>query len=226
MASRGRIILVDDEPDLIAAFAEHLNDRGFDAVTAPGAYAYDGLAAARRPDLVVLDLAMPGGNGRDLLMRIRTAGDTPVIVMTGSAELIDRVLCLEAGADDIVLKPIDPRELTARIQGLLDRRRGTQRELIRFEQATVDLKASLVMRDDGTQERLGIGEIMLLKAFLAHPNRLLSRDDILDLAPAQDRDALDRSIDPRVTRLKRKLATERIETRRGQGYIYAPPPGG
>jgi DNA-binding response OmpR family regulator len=223
MASRGRIILIDDEIDLISAFAEHLNDRGFDAAVATGAYAYDGLASAGRPDLVVLDLAMPGENGRDLLMRIRAAGDMPVIVMSGSAELIDRVLCLELGADDVVRKPIDPRELTARIQGLLDRRSGARRELVRFERATVDLRAALVMHDDGTEERLGIGEVMLLKAFLAHPNRLLSRDDILDMAPAQDRDALDRSVDPRVTRLKRKLATEWIETRRGHGYIYAPP---
>ncbi len=119
-------------------------------------------------------------------------------------------------------KPVEPRELAARIQGLLNRRSGAKRDLARFETATVDLNAALVMHDDGTEERLGIGEIMLLRAFLQHPNRLLSRDDLLDLAPAQDRDALDRSIDPRVTRLKRKLATEWIQTRRGHGYIYTP----
>ena len=222
MASRGRVVLVDDEPDLIEAFAEYLNDRGFEALTAPGGYAYEALAAARKPDLVVLDLSMPGESGRDLLMRIRRASDIPMIVMTASGELIDRVLCLEAGADDIVQKPIEPRELAARIQGLLNRRAGARQELIRFESATVDLNASLVMRDDGTEERLGIGEVMLLRAFLAHPNKLLSRDDLLNLAPAQDRDALDRSIDPRVIRLKRKIATEWIQTRRGHGYIYAP----
>jgi DNA-binding response OmpR family regulator len=225
MASRWRIIFVDDEIDLVSAFAEHLNDRGFDAVTAAGAYAYAALAKAQPPDLVVLDLSMPGEDGRSLLTRIRADGDTPVIVMTGSGELIDRVLCLELGADDIVRKPIEPRELAARIQGLLDRRGGTKRDLRRFERSTVDLQAALVMHDDGTEERLGIGEVMLLKAFLAHPHRLLSRDDILDLAPAQDRDALDRSVDPRVTRLKRKLATEWIETRRSHGYIFAPPRG-
>ncbi len=222
MASRGRIILVDDEPDLIEAFAEYLNDRGFEALTIPGGYAYETLAAERPPDCVVLDLAMPGENGRDLLMRIRRGGDVPMIVMTASGELIDRVLCLEAGADDFVQKPVEPRELAARIQGLLNRRSGVKRDLARFETSTVDLNAALVMHDDGTEERLGIGEIMLLRAFLQHPNRLLSRDDLLDLAPAQDRDALDRSIDPRVTRLKRKLATEWIQTRRGHGYIYAP----
>ncbi len=222
MASRRRIILVDDEPDLIDAFAEYLNDRGFEAMTVPGGYAYEALAAQRPPDCVVLDLSMPGENGRDLLMRIRRSADVPIIVMTASGELIDRVLCLEAGADDFVQKPVEPRELAARIQGLLNRRSGAKRELVRFETATVDLNASLVMHDDGTEERLGIGEVMLLRAFLQHPNRLLSREDLLDLAPAQDRDALDRSIDPRVTRLKRKLATEWIQTRRGHGYIYAP----
>ncbi len=222
MASRGRIILVDDEPDLIEAFAEYLNDRGFEAHTVPGGYAYEALAGSRPPDLVVLDLAMPGENGRELLMRIRRAGDTPIIVMTASGELIDRVLCLEAGADDFVQKPVEPRELAARIQGLLNRRTGVKRDLVRLETATIDLNASLVMHDDGTEERLGIGEVMLLRAFLQHPNKLLSREDLLDLAPAQDRDALDRSIDPRVTRLKRKLATEWIQTRRGHGYIYLP----
>jgi DNA-binding response OmpR family regulator len=223
MASRGRIILVDDETDLISAFAEHLNDRGFDAVTAGSAYEYDRLAAATTPDLVVLDLSMPGESGRDLLSRIRTSCDISVIVMTGSTELVDQVLCLELGADDIVSKPIDPRELTARIQGLLQHKFGKQRETVRFEASTVDLKAFIVMHNDGTQERLGIGEVMLLKAFLANPYKLLTRDDLLDLAPAQDRDALHRSVDPRVTRLKRKLATEWIETRRGLGYAYCPP---
>lgn len=224
MAVRGRIILVDDEVDLVTAFAEYLNDRGFSAVVAEGGYAYAGLAAVHPPDLVVLDLSMPGEDGRDLLMRIRAEGEVPVIVMTGSDQLIDRVLCLELGADDVVRKPVEPRELLARVQGLLERRSGARRDLVRFETATVDIKASLVMHDDGREERLGIGEIMLLRAFIANPNRLLTRDDILDLAPAQDRDALDRSIDPRVARLKRKLATDRIETRRGQGYIYSPRP--
>lgn len=223
MASRGRVILVDDEVDLISAFAEYLNDRGYDASVAPGVFAFDGLAATRAPDLVVLDLDLPGENGRDLLDRIRAAGDTPVIVMTGRGELIDRVLCLEMGADDVVLKPVEPRELTARIEGLIARRRGRGADTIRLESVTVDLKAARVMRDDGGEDRLGIGEVMLLRAFLDRPHRLLTREDLLDLAPAQDRDALERSVDSRVARLKRKLETEWIETRRGLGYVYAPP---
>ncbi|MCZ8181891.1 MAG: response regulator transcription factor [Beijerinckiaceae bacterium] len=222
MASRGRIILIDDEIDLISAFAEYLVDRGFDAVAADGAYAFDGLVAQRKPDLVVLDLAMPGESGQELLLRIRAGSDIPVIIMTGRAELVDRVLCLEMGADDIVQKPIEPRELVARIQGLLDRRQGRPRDIVRLERTTVDLRAALVMHDNGTEERLTISEIMLFRAFLANPYKLLTRDEILDLAPAQDRDALDRSVDPRVARLKRKLATESIETRRGHGYVYVP----
>jgi DNA-binding response OmpR family regulator len=177
---------------------------------------------------VVLDLHMPGESGRAILNRVRAAGDTPVIVMTASAELVERVLCLELGADDIVLKPIDPRELTARIQGLLDHKAGRKRETARFEAATVDLAAALVLRDDGVEERLGIGEVMLLRAFLANPHKVLTRDDLLELAPAQDRDAMRRSIDPRIARLKRKVGTAWIETRRGFGFVFAPPtrPGG
>lgn len=222
MASSGRIIPIDDEIDLIGAFAEYLVDRGFDAVTADGAYAFDGLVMQGKPDLVVLDLAMQGESGLELLLRIRADSDVPVIIMTGRAELVDRVLCLEVGADDIVQKPIEPRELAARIQGLLDRRQGRPRDIVRLERTTVDLRAARVLHDDGTEERLTIGEIMLFRAFLANPFKLLTRDGILDRAPAQDRDALDRSVDPRVARLKRKLATEWIETRRGHGYVYVP----
>jgi DNA-binding response OmpR family regulator len=223
MGWRGRVILVDDEIDLVSAFAEYLNDRGLHAVIAVGAYAYDGIAAGHPPDVVVLDLTMPGENGRDLLMRIRAASEVPIIVMSGSAQLLDRVLCLELGADDVIEKPVEPRELFARIQGLISRKSGKSAETIRFETSTVDLRAALVMHDNGTVERLGIGEIILLRTFLAHPNRLMTRDEILDLAPSQDRDALDRSVDPRIARLKRKLATSWIETRRGHGYVYAPP---
>lgn len=223
MGFRGRIILIDDEIDLVSALAEYLTARGFDAVAAEGGYAYETLARAGPPDLVVLDLAMPGEDGRSLLTRIRDSSKVPIIIMTGSVQLLDRVLCLELGADDVVQKPVEPRELLARIEGIIARHSGERRELVRFEAATVDFKSALVMRDDGTSERLGIGEIMLLRAFLAHPNRLLTREAILDLAPAQERDALDRSVDPRITRLKRKLATEWIETRRGHGYVYAPP---
>jgi DNA-binding response OmpR family regulator len=223
MGWRGRVILVDDEVDLVSAFAEYLNDRGYAAAVAAGAYAYDGIAASHPPDLVVLDLNMPGENGRDLLMRIRAKSDVPIIVMSGVAQLLDRVLCLEMGADDIIQKPVEPRELFARIQGLTGRKSGKSADIMRFETTTADLKAALVMHDNGKVDRLGMGEVTLLRVFLAHPNRLMTRDEILDLAPAQDRDALDRSIDPRVTRLKRKLVTEWIETRRGQGYIFVPP---
>ena len=223
MGRRSRVILVDDEVDLISAFAEYLADRGFDAVTAAGAFAYDIAADRQPPDVVILDLMMPGESGRDLLVRIRDKSDVPIIVMSGSADLLDRVLCLELGADDVIQKPVEPREVLARVQGLLARKSGVSAEITRFEMSTVDLKASLVMHDDGRVDRLGIGEIMLLRAFLANPHRLLTRDEILECAPAQDRDALDRSVDPRITRLKRKLATSWIETRRGHGYVYAPP---
>jgi DNA-binding response OmpR family regulator len=223
--SRGRILLVDDEMDLASAFAEYLVDHGFDAVAVDGACAFDVVRSIAAPDCVVLDLAMPGEDGHSILRRFRADSDVPVIVMSATAGLLDRVLSLEMGADDVVAKPIEPRELMARIEGLLARRRSNLGALVRLDRVTVDLRAARVMRDDGTEERLGPGEVMLLKAFLGHPGKMLTREDLLDLAPAVDRDALERSIDARISRLKRKLETDWIETRRGVGYVFALPRG-
>ena len=223
--SRGRIVLVDDEMDLASAFAEYLVDHGFDAVAVDGGGAFDVARSKAAPDCVVLDLAMPGADGHTILRRFRADSDAPVIVMSATAGLLDRVLCLEMGADDVVAKPIEPRELMARIDGLLARRRGGAGALVRLDRVTVDLRAARVMRDDGSEERLGPGEVMLLKAFLDRPRDVITREDLLDLAPAVDRDALERSIDARVSRLKRKLDTDWIETRRGLGYVFSPSRG-
>ena len=223
MRSRGQIILVDDEPDLASAFAEYLCDRGFDALTAACGADFDRLSKGGMPDLVVLDLMMPHEDGSAILSRIRAKSDVPVIIMSSADGMIDRVLCLEMGADDMVSKPADPRELAARIEGLIARRRGRAGSLVRLESVTIDLRAARILRDNGGEEQLGPAEMMLLRAFLDHPHELMTREQLIEAAPAGDRDAFRRSIDPRIARLKRKLATGWIELRRGQGYIYAPP---
>lgn len=223
MARYAKLVLVDDEPDLVEAFADYLSALGHEVRTAGSAAECDLLLDREPADLVVLDVNMPGENGLDYLRRLRETRAMPVLVLTGVPDPVDRILGLELGADDFVLKPCDPQELAARIAGLLNRYRITTREVVRFEQATVDLTASRLLRIGQPPERLGPGEVMLVRAFAARPNILLTRDELMDLAPAESFDANDRAIDTRIARLRRKLATDAIVTVRGHGYMFVPP---
>ena len=223
MARYAKLVLVDDEPDLVEAFADYLSALGHEVRTASSAAACDALLDRDPADLVVLDINMPGENGLDYLRRLRETRAMPVLVLTGVPDPIDRILGLELGADDFVLKPCDPQELAARIAGLLNRYRITTREVVQFEHATVDLTASRLLRIGHPPERLGAGEVMLVRVFAARPNILLTRDDLMDLAPAESYEANDRAIDTRIARLRRKLATEAIVTVRGHGYMFVPP---
>lgn len=223
MARYAKLVLVDDEPDLVEAFADYLSALGHEVRTASSAAECDLLLDREPADLVVLDVNMPGENGLDYLRRLRETRAMPVLVLTGVPDPVDRILGLELGADDFVLKPCDPQELAARIAGLLNRYRITTREVVRFEQATVDLTASRLLRIGQPPERLGPGEVMLVRVFAARPNILLTRDELMDLAPAESFDANDRAIDTRIARLRRKLATDAIVTVRGHGYMFVPP---
>lgn len=218
-----RIIFVDDEPDLASALAEYFADLG--ALTD---VARDGIELQARlrlapADLVILDLNLPGQGGFDLLSEPDLLQGAGVIILTGNADALDRIIGLEMGADDYVLKPVDPRELAARARAVLSRRRGRAAALIPFETTSADLGAARVLLEGGQIEPLSAGEVALLRAFAAHPHRVLTRDDLIDLAPAESADALDRAVDSRVARLRKKLRTERLVTVRGQGYRYEPP---
>lgn len=225
MAGRPTIALVDDEADLASAMAEYLTDVGYDVVTA--GTGEDGFALVRSHpvDCLVLDLAMPGEGGLALLRRLRdpSRSHLPVLILTANPEPIERIVGLELGADDFVLKPVDPRELAARIGGLLRRFGTAPRDLLALERITVDLTSSRLLRDGKPPERLGPGEVVLLRAFMENAGRVLSRDELLRLAPADSLDADERSIDQRVTRLRRKLDTEALVTIVGRGYMFAPP---
>lgn len=224
MARRTTIALVDDEPDLSGALGEYLSDLGYDVLTADCVAAGKRLFERGTIDLIVLDLNMPGGNGLDWLRELRAEAVTPVLILTSNPDPIERVVGLELGADDFVVKPVDPRELAARVAGILGRHSGRHREVVAFERVSVDLAAARLLVVGRPCERLGPGEVMLVRAFHANPNRLLTRDELLDLAPADSRHANDRSIDTRIARLRRKLDTEAIRTMRGHGYMFVPPP--
>lgn len=221
MPPRPRILFVDDEPDLAEALAEYFDGLGYQAETA-----FDGIALQAElktgpVDLVVLDLNLPGESGFDL-MGLDAMQGVPVIILTANPDQIDRVLGLEMGADDYVAKPVDPRELAARAAAVLSRRTGRSRPLVAFETTAADLTAARILLLDGQTVPLSAGEVALIRAFATHPGQVLTRDDLITLAPAETSDAADRAIDARVARLRRKLQTDRIETVRGLGYRYQP----
>jgi DNA-binding response OmpR family regulator len=226
MARLARLVFVDDEPDLAEALSEYFADLGYDTAIASSAWALETLLRQQGADLVILDLNLPGRDGFDILKDAALLKDVAVIILTANPDAIDRVIGLELGADDYVQKPVDPRELAARVATILRRRQGLQRPLVHFEAASVDLLAARLLRADGSSERLSASEIALIRSFADCAGRVLTREQLIELAPGETSDAFDRSIDARITRLRRKLATGSIRTVRGHGYVFDPPEPG
>ncbi len=158
----------------------------------------------------------------DFVGRVTADGPDFVLICRPN-DLVDKVLALELGAADVVESPLVVRELAARISGLLTRRGRAAPELVVLENATVDLRSAMVMHRSGTEDQLSPGQVALLRLFASSPRRVLTRDDIIAAAPAENADAFDRSIDSRIVRLRRKLDTETITTIRGAGYRFDPP---
>jgi DNA-binding response OmpR family regulator len=236
----GRIIVVDDEQHIREMVADYLNGQGFEAAAASGGAALDVMLAEGRPDLILLDVNMPEEDGLSVARRLRATGDIPVIMVTAADDVVDRIVGLEVGADDYVTKPFDLRELKARIRAVL--RRGASRPAaasdsaaqplegpvtVAFGRMMVDRAGRRLLRPDGIEEPVTAMEFDLIEAFLDNPYRVLSRDRLLDLAHRKNDDPFDRSIDIRVTRLRKKIEEDpakpqTIKTVRGAGYIYSP----
>jgi two-component system phosphate regulon response regulator OmpR len=234
-----QIIIVDDEPELRELVGEYLSNHGFVVRGAANGAALDALFADRRADLVLLDVNLGPDDGFAIARRLRASQpDLPIIMVTAMDEVVDRVVGLELGADDYVTKPFDLRELRARIRTVL-RRAGPAKpsagaatddggQLVPFGLKSLDLSRRCLVNADGAEEKLTAMEFDLLQAFAQHPNRVLSRDQLLDLAHQRGADPFDRSIDIRVTRIRRKIEErpdkpQVIKTVRGSGYIYLPP---
>ena len=212
----------DDSRDL----ADYLERRGYDVRVVAEEWMLDSVFLSTETDVMLIGEKLPASVALDLLRR-HAGSDGPSFVMLSSkADLIDRVLALELGAADIVTMPVNWRELAARIAGIAARRGKSRGDLLALENATVDLKAALVMHRSGAEEQLSPGQVALLRLFLANPRKVLSRDDIMAAAPAESAEAFDRSIDSRIVRLRRKLDTESITTIRGSGYRFDPPSHG
>ena len=223
MAARSVIALVSVAEVIATELAAHLERRGHDVRQARQPWEAESLLSGKGIDVVVVGDSVSQAEGRDLLRRHGGEGGPDFILICRPADLVDKVLALELGAADVVESPLNVRELAARVGGLLSRRgRGTQ-ELIVLENATVDLRSAMVMHRSGTEEQLSPGQVALLRLFLASPRKVLTRDDIIAAAPAENADAFDRSIDSRIVRLRRKLDTDTITTIRGAGYRFDPP---
>lgn len=203
--------------------ADHLERRGHDVHKVTQVWQADALLAGERVDVVVVGDGLTPGEGRDLLKRHGGEGGPDFVLICRPKDLVDKVLALELGAADVVESPLVVRELATRIGGLLARRgRGTS-ELVVLENATVDLRSAMVMYRSGSEDQLSPGQVALLRLFTSSPRKVLTRDDIIAAAPAENADAFDRSIDSRIVRLRRKLDTEAITTIRGAGYRFDPP---
>jgi two-component system OmpR family response regulator len=227
------ILIVDDDCEIRTLLAEYLESNGFRALTAADGAGMRRILDSSHVDLVVLDLTLPGEDGLTLCRTLRAGSNLPVIMLTARGEPLDRILGLEMGADDYVAKPFEPRELSARIRNVLRRTQALPPTLesptakrMAFAGWRFDLVARHLLSPQGTVVMLSGAEFRLLKVFLDHPNRVLNRDQLLNLTKGRDADPFDRSIDLQVSRLRQKLdddakAPALLKTVRNEGYVLA-----
>lgn len=227
------ILVVDDDEGLRELLDRYLTEQGFRVTAVADGMAMKRVLAEQMPDLIILDLMLPGEDGLSLAREVRRGHDVPIIMLSARGEEIDRIVGLEVGADDYLPKPCNPRELLARVRAVLRRRvvspvdaEGGAAEVRTFGPYRLDLAARTLTRD-GQALSLTHGEFVLLRVFVENPNRVLSRDTLVDLIKGYDRSPFDRSIDVRVARLRRKIepdpnAPRYIRTAWGAGYLFTP----
>ncbi|MBL8244096.1 MAG: response regulator [Rhodanobacteraceae bacterium] len=222
-----RILVVDDDAALRELVVGYLGNHGYRVEGVGDGRAMREAMVRHAPDLVVLDLMLPGEDGLSLLRSLRASAGPPVIMVSARGEEVDRVVGLEVGADDYLAKPFGPRELLARVRAVL--RRGASPappDSTRFGPFRLDRAAHVLLRDE-VEVPLTSGEYNLLRIFVDHPNQVLTRDHLVSLLRGFERTPFDRSIDVRVTRLRRKIeATPEspvyLRTVWGEGYLFAP----
>jgi len=242
------VLVVDDDPALRELLASYLGGNGFTVDTAADGVQMQARLAERMPDVLVLDLMLPGADGLTLARELRRTSNLPILMLSARGEEIDRVVGLEVGADDYLAKPFSPRELLARLRALVRRSHisvstlapspsmvpaasapgpaAAAPALQRFGPYTLD-SASWRLLKGHDEVPLGAAEFELLRLFVARPHQVLSRDDLITQLKGYERDAFDRSIDVRVTRLRRKIEPDPahpiyVRTVRGQGYLFNP----
>lgn len=234
------VAIVDDEEHLREAVAEYLDLQGFEVLSFRNAQAFRQDSVGKAIDVAILDIAMPGEDGLSLARFIRKSGSTGIIMATAAGRPIDRIVGLEIGADDYLVKPYELRELLARIKSVLRRVKATpsgtapstapaaaEGRQLKFGSMTLDLDARRLADADGATIDLTAMEFDLLQALATRPNRVLSRGQLQEFAHGRSAEESDRSIDIRVTRLRKKIEPDAehprfIKTVRGEGYVFVP----
>ena len=235
MQGAPHILIVDDHREIRDLVSRALTKEGFRVSTAADGRAMRKVLADGRIDLILLDLMLPGEDGLSLCRALRAESSIPIIMLTAKGDEIDRVIGLEMGADDYLPKPFGSRELIARIKAVLRRSQDksapatipSAAQALSLRPLALDTGARELLRNDGVTVPLSTGEYDLLMAFVERPQRVLSRDQLLDLARGRAANGLDRSIDTQVSRLRKKLELDPtepkiIKTVWGGGYMFTP----
>ena len=241
MALNGRILIVEDDPSVREMLAEYLGTHGYEVAQADQGTAMREAVEKSLPDVVLLDVNLPGEDGFTLARFLRERYDVGIIMVTAAAEVADRVAGLEVGADDYVAKPFDLRELRARVKSVIRRMQARPQTTtaarvqgtaassrVRVGACALDLTSHQLFASDGSEIPLTGMEFDLLKVFLERPNQVLNRDQLLTLTRNREWEPFDRSIDIRIARVRRKIEhdperPQAIRTVRGTGYMFVPP---
>lgn len=233
--SGGSILIVDDDAQIRAMVAEYLGAQGFAVAQADSGAELRARIEESLPDVILLDLRLPGEDGLTLARFLRERFDVGIIMITASADIVDRVVGLEVGADDYLAKPFDLRELLARLRSLLRRLQAKPASAeapssgarTRIGRCTIDLRSRQLFDANGAEVPMTAMEFELLQVFVANPNRVLSRDQLLTMTRNREWEPFDRSIDIRIARVRRKIEHDpsqprAIRTVRNAGYMYVP----
>lgn len=233
MEPRDSILIVDDDRDIRSLLVDYLEKNGFTAAAVSDGRGLWHSIERHHPDLIVLDVMLPGVDGLTLCRDLRARSEIPVLLLTARGEETDRIIGLEMGADDYLVKPFSPRELLARIKTILRRARSLPKNLqpeparyVRFAGWTLDTASRELVSPGQVVTPLSGGEYRMLRVFLDHPNRVLNRDQIMDALHGQEADPFDRSIDVQISRLRQRFGDDGrdptlLKTVRGEGYVLA-----
>ncbi|PAU78074.1 response regulator [Halomonas salipaludis] len=225
------LIVVDDDPEIRELLVDYLGRHGYRALAAEDAEALHGLLATQTPDLLIVDIMLPGDDGFTICRDIRRGSDVPIIMLTASADETDRILGLELGADDYLSKPFNPRELLARIKAVLRRARVgspadlAQARMVAFGAWRLDRMTRELIDEHEARTPLSGADFQLLQVFLERPEQVLSREALYELTRGRPAPPLDRSMDVHVCRLRQRLdedthSPQLIRTVRGAGYVF------